>query len=318
MRADVSVAPVHIAAAHCVPAAYTRQPPMPLQAPSLPHVVGSVIGHWPSGSAPLGTLLHVPRLPATAQDRQVPVQGPSQQIPCAQLPELHSAFPAQVAPIGFRPQLVPLQVLGGAQSALVEQVSRQAPLPQANGAHGVVVAIWQVPVPLHVRADVSVVPVHVAATHCVPAAYSRQAPLPLHMPSLLQLAVPRSAQLFSGSWPFGTLVHAPTVPASAHDWQPPQAELQQTPWAQKPERHSPPAPQATPTAFFAQLPPMQVKGARQSELTVQVVRQAVAPQLYGSHIFVVAAWQVPVPLHERAEVSVAPVQLCVPQVVPAA
>ena len=175
------------------------------------------------------------------------------------------------------------------------------------------------PVPLQVRAGVTVDPVHVAAAHCAPAPYRRQAPLPLHMPSVLQLATPRSAHWFSGSAPAATLVHAPTVPASAHDWQvPPHAESQQTPCAQKPDRHSPPAPQATPAAFLAQLPPMQVNGATQSALTVQVVRQAVALQAYGLHIDVVAVWHVPVPLHDRAAVSVEPVQLAAAQVVPAA
>ena len=47
--------------------------------------------------------------------------------------------------------------------------------------------------PLQVRAGVNVVPEQAAAAHCVPAAYSRQAPLPLHAPSLLQLEAPRSA-----------------------------------------------------------------------------------------------------------------------------
>lgn len=96
------------------------------------------------------------------------------------------------------------------------------------------------------------------------------------------------------------------------------AESQQTPCAQKPDRHSPPTPQATPAAFWAQLPPMQVKGATQSAFTVQVVRQVVALQAYGLHIDVVAVWQVPVPLHDRAAVSVEPVQVAAAQVVPAA
>src|SRR5690348_9727179 len=110
------------------------------------------------------------------------------------------------------------------------------------------------------------------------------------MPSVLQLDAPRSAHWFNGSWPAGTLVQVPTVPAIAHDWQvPPHAVAQQTPWAQKPDTHSPLAPQATPVAFFAQLPPMQVKGATQSASTVHVFRQAVPLHMYGSHIDVVAA-----------------------------
>ena len=138
------------------------------------------------------------------------------------------------------------------------------------------------------------------------------------MPSVLQLDAPRSAHWFSGSVPFGMFVHAPTVPASAHDWQvPPQAVAQQTPWAQKPETHSPFAPQARPMPFFAQLPPWQVNGATQSASSVQVERHAVPPHTYGSHIDVVAAWQVPLPLHDRDAVSVEPVQVAAAHCVPA-
>ena len=135
---------------------------------------------------------------------------------------------------------------------------------------------------------------------------------------MLQAGAPRSAHWFSGSCPFGTFVQVPTVPVIAHDWQvPPQAELQQTPWAQNPLTHSGPLPQATPICFLAQLPPMQVKGATQSVSTVQVVLHAPDPHAYGSHIDVVAAWQVPVPLHDRVEVSVDPMQLAPAHCVPA-
>jgi len=138
------------------------------------------------------------------------------------------------------------------------------------------------------------------------------------MPSVLQLDAPRSAHWFSGSWPPGTLPQVPTDPAIAHDWQvPPHAVAQQTPWAQNPDRHSPLAPHATPVAFLAQLPPMQVKGATQSVSTVHVVRQTAAPQLYGSHIDIVAAWQVPVPLQDRDDVSVELVHVAAPHCVPA-
>ena len=94
--------------------------------------------------------------------------------------------------------------------------------------------------------------------------------------------------------------------------------MQQTPWAQKPERHSPPAPHATPTVFLAQLPPMHVNGAMQSASTVHVVRHAPEPQAYGSHMDVVAAWHVPVPLQDRDDVSVDPVQVADAHCVPAA
>jgi hypothetical protein len=139
------------------------------------------------------------------------------------------------------------------QSVLVVQVVRQIPVGlQLYAPHEIGVVVWQVPVPLQVRAGVNVVPEQVAAAHWVPAPYSRQAPLPLQAPSVLQLGAPRSAHWFSGSWPAVTLVHAPTVPASAHDWQvPPQVLPQQTPCA-------------------------------------QVLRQVPAPQAYGSHMDVVA------------------------------
>jgi hypothetical protein len=82
---------------------------------------------------------------------------------------LHSVSPPHVAPIGLRPQLPVLQTLGDAQSAAVEHDTLHAPVPHAYGAQLDEVAVWQVPVPLHVRAGVNVVPEHAAATHCVPA-----------------------------------------------------------------------------------------------------------------------------------------------------
>jgi len=161
--------------------------------PSVPQVAAVASGHWFRGSAPLGTLVQAPGVPASAQDLQVPVQAVRQQTPCSQKPELHSPAPPQAAPGGFRPQLLVLQTLGDAQSLALEHVVLHAPVPQAYGAQLDVVAAWQVPVPLQLRAFVNVVPVHVAAAHCVPALYRRQAPLPLHMPSVLQLDAPRSA-----------------------------------------------------------------------------------------------------------------------------
>ena len=75
--------------------------------------------------------MQAPSAPASAHDLQVPVQAVPQQIPCSQKPELHWAGAVQVAPGGSSPQLVPLQVLGDAQSAVVPQVVRQAPEPHA-------------------------------------------------------------------------------------------------------------------------------------------------------------------------------------------
>ena len=70
-------------------------------------------------------------MPVSAHDRQVPVHAVPQQIPCSQNPELHSPAAAQVAPIGFLPQLPVRQVLGALQSPSPPQVMRQVPpVPQ--------------------------------------------------------------------------------------------------------------------------------------------------------------------------------------------
>ena len=143
---------------------------MPLQVPSLPQVAAPPSGHWFSGSWPDGTLVQVPGVPESPHDWQRPVQVVWQQKPCAQCAELHSVSPPQAAPIGLRPQLLTLQTFGDAQSAAVEQVVLHAFVPHANGAQLVDVAVWQVPVPLKVRAGVNVVPEQVGPTHCVPAA----------------------------------------------------------------------------------------------------------------------------------------------------
>jgi hypothetical protein len=84
--------------------------------------------HWLRGSWPAGTDEQVPSVPVSAHDRQVPVHAVPQQIPCSQNPELHSPAAAQVAPIGFLPQLPVMQVLGALQSPLTVQVVRQVPL----------------------------------------------------------------------------------------------------------------------------------------------------------------------------------------------
>jgi hypothetical protein len=71
-----------------------------------------------------------------------------------------------------------MQLNGATQSVFAVQVVRHAPVPQAYGSHIEVVAAWQVPVPLHERAAVSVDPVQLAAAHCVPVPYRRQPPAP--------------------------------------------------------------------------------------------------------------------------------------------
>jgi len=138
---------------------------------------------------------------------------------------------------------------------------------------------------------------------------------------VLQLPAPMLAHWLvgTGCCPAAMFVQVPSVPASAHDLQVAvHAVAQQMFCAQIPLAQSPPAAHDAPLGRLVQTPPMQMLGDTQSVSTVQVVRQAPVPQTNGSHIDVVAAWHVPVPLQARADVSVEPVQLAVAHCVPAA
>jgi hypothetical protein len=234
--------------------------------------------HWFCGSCPFGTFVHVPTVPVRLHDWQVPTQAVAQQTPCAQKPVPHSGPEPQATPTPFLTQLPPMQLNGAIQSASTVHVALQAFVPQAYGSHIDVVAAWQVPVPLHDLDEVSVEPVQLAVAQVVPAAYRRQAPEPLQVPSWPQPVAPWSVHWFSGSWPVGTLVHVPTVPLSAHDWQvPAQAVAQQKPCSQNPVMHSEGAPQAIPVGFFVQAPATQTLGAVQSASAVHEVLQTLPP-----------------------------------------
>jgi hypothetical protein len=115
--------------------------------------------------------VQVPSVPASAHDRQVPLQALAQQIPCSHSAELHSAGAAQRAPIGFLPQLPVAQVLGELQSVEVVHDVRQAPpVPQTYGSQVVGVPARQLPAPLQLRAGVNATPTQVDPAHGVPAA----------------------------------------------------------------------------------------------------------------------------------------------------
>jgi hypothetical protein len=69
VEASLLVPPLHVWGTQMVPAAYLRQAPAPLQAPSFPQLVAPwslqlPVGSWP----PAGTLLQVPATPGTLQD----------------------------------------------------------------------------------------------------------------------------------------------------------------------------------------------------------------------------------------------------------
>src|SRR5262249_39004070 len=98
--------------------------------------------------------------------------------------------------------MLPTHDAPAAQSAGPAQAVRHAPLAQAYGAQSIVIVI-QAPLPLQVDAWFNVDPAPQLAAH---------APL--------------------GSMPAAKGVQVPTLPAVAHEEQPPQAWSQQTPCAQ--------------------------------------------------------------------------------------
>jgi hypothetical protein len=99
------------------------------------------------------------------------------------------------------------------QGLASEQVRLQAPPLQLVGQDWVV-PIMHAPLPSHMRAEDSVVPVHIPGMHWVPEGYLRHEPLPSHIPSRLQVAAPSSAHSLSGSIPAGTGTQRPSEPGS--------------------------------------------------------------------------------------------------------
>jgi hypothetical protein len=164
---------------------------------------------------------------------QVPWQAVLQQTPCSQKPELHCEAIVQEAPGGSLPQLLFMQMLGVAQSALVAQSMRhELFVAQMKGSHIDVAAGRQRPEPSQVRAEVRVDPVQVAVAHVVPADHCRHAPWPSQVPSLPQVDLSEAAHWLAGvgAVPAAIDVHVPVVPVRLQAWQvPPQATLQQTP-----------------------------------------------------------------------------------------
>jgi hypothetical protein len=196
---------LHESIPHTVPTAYLRQAPIPSHCPSKPQVAAPPSAQWPCRSMPSGTLRHVPSLPATAHDLQVPVQAAEQQRPWAQMFELHSSLLPQVAPIGFLPQLEFWQLLGATQSASDVHVVRHV-LPSGahwNGVHGVVVAPEHWPCSSHVAVVDRMKPTHLSGAHTTPALplYRAQAPVPSQTPVVPQVSADSAGHLSPGSVP---------------------------------------------------------------------------------------------------------------------
>ena len=220
-----------------------------------------------------GVLLHV---------WQAGQPGTTQHTPSVQALLAHSALAKQSWPSGLGPhELLALQTLGAQQSAAPLQVTthavplhREDPQPVVAG-----VGALHTPAPSQLFAKVSVevevaaASAHVWAAHSVPAGHRRQAPFPSQKPSVWQLEA--SVFVHCAEGPTATGLHVPSEPATAHDWHaPPQAELQQKPWAQVFETHSVPSPHAWPFALRPHSPvvPLQMFGAAQSATVVAAVQ----------------------------------------------
>ena len=110
------------------------------------------------------------------------------------------------------------------------------------------------------------------------------------------------AHCASGSWPAGTLMQVPALPATSQDLQlPVQTVAQQTPSAQIPDLQSVAAPQLAPGALSPQLPETQKLPLVQSASAEQVVLHIpVDPQVHGKHDWLADVTQVPRPSQRPA------------------
>jgi hypothetical protein len=321
-RGGVSVEPVQLPATHWVVDAQYRHLPVPSHIPSSPQVVDTDAMHCAAatGAVPFGTLVQVPTLFATVHDWQVPVQALLQQTPCTQLLEAHSVPAAQVRPSGLSVQAPPLQMLGATQSASALQVALHdvPPVSQVRlPGQAAAVAAVHVPAPSQLRAGVSDAPLHIAPTHWVVFGHFRQPPFPSQVPSSPQLAI-----VVAVHWPDGAVVPAtigeqvPTLFVTVQDMHVPvQPLLQQTPDTQNPELQSAPAPHEAPMGLSPQLMLRHMFGETHWVLSVQVVLHALAPHTNGEQVVSMTVRQTPDPSHDRAGVSVEPVQAAGAQVV---
>jgi hypothetical protein len=121
-RLEVRLLPfAQFAAAHTVPTASRRQPPLPSQA-----LLQASSRQVPLGSAPpAATLAQVPSWPGRAHDRQVPLQALAQHRPCVQNPLVQSPARVHTAPLGRLPQSPAVQTLPLAHWASPPQLIRQ-------------------------------------------------------------------------------------------------------------------------------------------------------------------------------------------------
>jgi hypothetical protein len=258
VREEVSVPPVHAAAAHDVPAACRRQAPLPSHMPSRPQVDAASAAHSLRGSVPALAGMQAPSAPVALQVMQRPVHAVWQHTPSTQKFELHSPALVQAAPFGKSPEQVPFEQNELAmQSPLSLQRVAQRPPAQTYGSHAFVVAGRHAPSPSQVRCELSTPATQLSGAQAVPAACSRQAPLPSHMPSRAQVDGASSGHSLAGSSPAAIGMQDPSLPGRLHATQaPPQAAPQQTPSTQNPEAHCSAWSQVAPSGLRASQAPL--------------------------------------------------------------
>jgi hypothetical protein len=303
---SVEEPPGQDAAAQAVPAAYTRHAPLPSHAPSVPQLAAPWSTQRPAGSVPPVAMFEQrPRVPESTQERHVPVQASSQQTPCAQNPETHSAPSAQVLPKPLSPHEPFVHTAGAAQSRSPVHAALQTLPPHWKGKHELAAGVTQAPLPSHVEPGVNVVVPgrQLEPAHAVPCEYFWQVP-PWHLPVRPQLAGPLSTQISAGSGaPFGTARHVPRVPGNAHDEHAPeQADSQQTPCAQNPVWHSAASEHEAPRIFLPHELPLQTLGETQFASAVQALKQVLPLHVYGAHGSESGGAHCPVAVHVEAGV----------------
>jgi hypothetical protein len=120
----VKVDPVHEALPQLVVAGAFRQAPLPSHLPLNPH--GGAGAHPPCGSMSSAiTGWHIPAVPGTLHDWQLPQEAAAQQTPSVQRALSHSAPPEHSWPRRLRPHEPALQTLPAAQSASAPQAALQ-------------------------------------------------------------------------------------------------------------------------------------------------------------------------------------------------
>jgi hypothetical protein len=287
----------HVGSLQGTPFGYFWQPPA-WHMPFVPHEPGPMSWQMPAGSgAPVATFVHTPSVPDMPHDWHEPVHALSQQTPCAQNVERHSALPEHDAPLFLRPHELPLQTLGGRQFAVAVHAWKHVVPLHVYGLQGSWSGAAHWPVELHVEGGVYTLAVQLSGAQIVPILYFWQPPAPSHLPFVEHDAAVMSWQTPRGSaLPAGIDVHLPGDDASEQlRHAPVQTVSQQTPSTQWVERHSVPAEQAPPLGFGPHRPLTHAWVESQSLSERQTLLHAPSAQLNGLQFWTPCGRHVPRP-----------------------